>query len=77
MVHGLLESALGIGSFPKTLHTRLHTRTEPTLHLLSAPPHPSRSILYFHANPAFYRGTSLIRNNPLLGPCSRTVSRAI
>ena len=24
-----------------------------------------------------YRGTSLIRNNPLLGPCSRTMPRTL
>ena len=29
------------------------------------------------ADPAPYRGTSLIRNSPLLGPYSRTVSRAL
>ena len=26
---------------------------------------------------SFYRGTSLIRNNPPLGPCSRTMPRAL
>ena len=27
--------------------------------------------------PVTYRGTSLIRNGPLLGPCSRTMPKAL
>ena len=30
-----------------------------------------------YANPAPYRGTSLIRSNPLLGPYRRTIPRAL